>query len=197
MAVGVISKGTIMEFIGTLWGAILLAALAAWFWSFLSWAALDLHRGDFKGLDDEEAVMALVRERGILRGIYMFPYMGGKDRNTPEMQAKWKAGPVGMLHVWRADVSMGKNMLLTYLTYAGASFLMGYVGHAVLPAGTDFWRVFQVMGTIGVLTYSVSFIPNMIWFQGKPGAMAMCVFDGLVQGLATGAVFAGMWPKGG
>jgi hypothetical protein len=186
-----------MEFIGTLWGAILLAALAAWFWSFLSWAALNLHGGDFKGLADEQAVMNLVREKGIERGIYMFPYMSGKECNSPEMQAKWKAGPVGMLHVWKADVSMGKNMLLTYLTYAGASVLMAYVGYEVLPAGAGFVRVFQVMGTIGVLTYSVSFIPNMIWFQSKPRTMALCVFDGLVQGLATGAVFAGMWPKGG
>jgi len=35
----------------------------------------------------------------------------------------------------------------------------------------------------------------MVWFQAEKRSMVTAVFDGIVQGLATGAVFAAMWPK--
>jgi hypothetical protein len=91
---------------------------------------------------------------------------------------------------------MPRNMLLSYLTNLAVSFLMAYVGYEVLPAGTGFTRVWQVMGTIGVLTYSIAFIPNMIWFQGRGRVLALCVLDGVITGLAVGATFAAMWPAG-
>jgi hypothetical protein len=184
-----------MEFIGLLWHAILLSAFAAWFWSFLSWAAMNLHGPEFRKLPDEDAFSNALRGMNIPRGVYMFPYSGGNDSRSPEFQAKWNAGPVGMLHVWTPSVSMARNMLLTYLTYVVASLLTAYVGHEVLPVGSDFSRVFRVVGTIGVLTYCFAFIPTMIWFQGQPRAMVMAVVDGLVQGLCVAAVFAWLWPK--
>ncbi len=184
-----------MEFIGALWHAILLAALAAWFWSFLSWAAMNLHGPEFRKLPDEDAFSTALRGLKIPRGVYMFPYASGKDGSSTEFRNKWNAGPVGMLHVWTPHVSMAKNMILTYLTYVVASVLTAYVAYEVLPAGSEFLRVFRIVGTIGVLTYCIAFIPTMVWFQGQPRAMAMAIIDGLVQGLCVAAVFAWLWPE--
>lgn len=188
-----------MEFIQHLWLAILLSAGAAWFWSFLSWALLNLHGGDSSPLPDEERFSAAMREFNIPAGTYSFPHVKAagnpSGRNNAEFTKKWKAGPLGIIHVWSSNISMPRNMILSYLVGVVVSFLMAYVGHEVLPHGASFARVMQIMGTIGVLSYAFANLPNLIWFQGRPRVMALGVFDGVIQGLATGAVFAAMWPK--
>jgi hypothetical protein len=55
-------------------------------------------------------------------------------------------------------------------------------------------KAFQVTGTMGILAYCFAFLPNMIWFQAERRARITAIGDGLVQGLATGAVFALFWP---
>lgn len=183
-----------MGFIGDLWLAILASAAAAWFWSFLSWAVLDLHRGDFKGIPDEARLNAVLRELNLPPDQYCFPFATGKAKKDPAFAERWKAGPLGILHVWSPGISMGRNMILSYLVCVAVSFLMAYVGSRALPPGSSFAEVMQVMGTMGVLAYSFAFLNTMIWFQGPPRAMATAVLDGVAQGLATGAVFAALWP---
>lgn len=183
-----------MGFIGDLWLAIVLSAAAAWFWCFLSWAALDLHRGDFKGVPDEERLTALLREMNLPPEYYSFPFARGAAKKDPAFAAKWKAGPLGILQVWSPKISMPKNMLLSYLVNLAVSFLMAYVGSLALPHGSSFLQVMQVMGTVGVLSYAFAFLPGMVWFQGPPRVAAVAVVDGVVQGLAVGLVFAAMWP---
>ena len=67
----------------------------------------------------------------------------------------------------------GKNMLLTFVVELVASFLIAYVVYAAADSGhgEPFAKVFQVVGTIGVLTYSVASLPNAIWFQANHGAV--------------------------
>lgn len=184
-----------MEFIVQLWLAIVASAAAAWFWSFLSWAAIGLHANDFSKLPEEERTMDALRGLNIPIGHYTFPFARGKESRSPEFMAKWKAGPAGSLHIWNPVISMPRNMLLSFLVNLAVSFLMAYVGHEVLPRGSSFAKVMQVMGTIGVLAYSFSQLPTFIWFQGRPRVIALAIFDGVVTGLAVGAVFAAMWPK--
>lgn len=185
-----------MDFLTQHWSAILLSALAAWVWSFLSWAVLNIHCNDFVGLPDEDGFTAAMRSLNIAPGVYGFPHpRDHKEGRSPEFMAKWKAGPLGLLHVWSPKFNMPRNMLLTLLVYVVASCLAAYVGHLALPRGSGFAKVFQLLGTVGVLAYSFAFLPNMIWFQGRPRTAILNVADGVVQGLATGAVFAAMWPK--
>lgn len=185
-----------MEFLGQLWLAIVLSAVAAWAWSFLTWAALGIHKKDFQRLPDEPRFEAAMLELGIRPGYYHFPHMEKCDMKDPAIKARWSREPMGILHLWTPKFSMARNMGLTLLTYLVVSVLMAYVGHQTLSAGAGFAKVFQVMGTIGVLAYTFAFIPNMIWFQGRGRVLALCVMDGIIQGLAVGAVFAAMWPKG-
>jgi hypothetical protein len=184
-----------MDFVSHLWPAILASAAAAWFWSFLSWAMLRVHAGDFKGVPDEPRFLELIRELNLPPEYYSFPHMTKESCKDPAMKERWKTGPLGILHVWSPKFSMGRNMILTYLVYTVVSFLIAYVGDIALPHGSPFARVMQVTGTMGVLAYSFAFLPGMIWFQGRPRVMFTSILDGVVQGLATGAVFAAMWPR--
>jgi hypothetical protein len=183
-----------MEFFSQLWLPILLSAIAVWFWSFLSWAILAVHKGDWKVLPNEDAFSAAVRPLDIPPGVYAFPYCEThKQRNDPVFLEKWKAGPVGILHRWNPNPSMGANLALTFALYLVVSCLVAYAGYSALPHASHA-KVFQVVGTIGLLTYCFAFLPNMIWFQGEKRAMVTAVLDGVIQGLATGAIFALMWP---
>ena len=60
----------------------------------------------------------------------------------------------------------------------------------------SYMRVFQVSGTAGIIAYCFAFIPNAIWFQAGWRSIVNNIFDGVVFGLATGAVFGGLWPHG-
>lgn len=183
-----------MDMLFSLWLPILLAAAAAWFWSFLSWAALGLHKPESRAFPEEDRALDAIRALKLPPGNYFFPWMEHGSRD-PKVMEKWHAGPAGKLSIWTPNISMPANMLATFMVNLVAAFLMAYVASVALPAGAPFARVFQVLGTMGVAVYSLSFLPNMIWFQGGRRAMVMGVLDGVVQGLAGGAIFAAMWPK--
>lgn len=130
----------------------------------------------------------------IAPGVYGFPHFGShKECGTPEGQQIWKDGPIGLLNVWKPDASMGRNMFVTFLVYVVISAMIGYLGLVTLKPGDEFLRVFQVLGTAGVLAYSSAFIPSGVWFQ-QGRSTIICVIDGIAHGLITGAVMAALWP---
>lgn len=183
-----------MDLFMKLWLAIGLSALATWIWSFLSWAILPLHHKDWDKLPDEDGVMKALRDLNIPRGVYGFPRIehGCKD---PAVKAKWMAGPTGLLNIWNPKPSMAANMLATLGVMLSVSILVGYLASAAIPAGASFGHVMQVTGTAGILAYTFSALPNMIWFQASTRAKITYVIDGIVMGLITGVVIAAMWPK--
>lgn len=183
-----------MEILSHLWLPIILSAVAVWFWSFLSWAVLPLHKGDWKPLPDENAFAAATRPLRIAPGVYGFPFCAeGKQRNDPAFQEKWKSGPVGLLYLWNPNPSMGANMAASFALYLLVSVLIAYAGYIALPHASHL-KAFQLLGTIGLLAYAFAFMPNMIWFQASKRAMVTAIFDGVIQGLGTGAIFALLWP---
>src|SRR5262245_16007129 len=156
----------------SLWLPILLAAVAVWFWAFLSWAVLPLHKRDFGKLPNEDGFLNSMKSMGIPQGAYGFPYCSdNKERNNPEFVAKWKSGPAGMLNVWNPNASMGMNMVLSFLVYLIVSAMIAYLAaSAGMPRGAGFSRALQVIGTAGVLAYTFAALPQMIWFQANANA---------------------------
>src|SRR3954471_13529808 len=132
-----------MEMLNHLWLPIVLSAAAVWIASAVAWMAMPHHKSDFKRLPDEGAFTDSVRRMGIAPGNYAFPYCGtAADRKDPEMQRKWKEGPVGMLNIW-GKVSRGRNMLLTFRMYLVASFLIASLATAIpLRPGDTFGHIF-------------------------------------------------------
>ncbi len=185
-----------MEFLTNLWLPIVAAAAAVWVASALAWMLVGHHSKDSIALPDEDGTLRKLE--GIPAGNYTFPHpVDRKQCRDPEFIKKWERGPAGLLTIY-PKVSMGKNMVLTLLTYVVVSTLIGYVAWQVQGSlGGDKVKIFQVVGTMGVLSYAFAFIPNQIWFGAYPRAIAMCVIDGVVYGLVTGGVFALLWPKVG
>ncbi|HYE03098.1 MAG TPA: hypothetical protein VD963_07665 [Phycisphaerales bacterium] len=144
------------------------------------------------------------------------------EERKKAMKALYDTHPQGLLRVW-APTNMGANMLITFLFYLVTSAVIAYLGWAALPHGGSvalgagpgitgaegvrgvtgaggagnamFWKVFQVLGTAGILAYCFASFPGDLWFQKKRRAMVMDWIDGIVFGLITGAIFAWLWPR--
>lgn len=185
-----------MELLVACWLAILAAAGAVWLYGAIAWMVLPHHRKDFKHLPDDKKVMEFVRSLNVAPGVYGYPNMDCKHGEQSEtMKEAFEKGPMGMLSVWKKP-NMGVNMALTFVVNLAAAFLIAYVGVAAgFGRGESFAKTFQVLGTVGVLTYTVASLPNAIWFQANKNAIVSCVIDGIAMGLITGAMMGWLWPK--
>ena len=184
-----------MELILPLWLPILLSAAAVWIVSAIVWMALPHHKNDFIGLPDEDAFMDYIRKSGIKPGNYVFPDFRKREAMKSEKVCKaLKEGPLGHLSVWQTPCTMGGKMFATFIVYLVVSTLIAYLAAVALPKTAHFAKVFQVVGTAGILAYCFSFIPNAIWFGAYKRTIVASIIDGIVYGLITGAIFAWRWP---
>ena len=139
--------------------------------------------------------MNALRAMNIPPGNYGIPHgCGGEGMKDPVMKEAWEKGPLGHMTLWKTPVSMGKNMVVTFLAYLAISTLMAYAGWTALGPAESFTHAFRTMGAMGVAAYAFSFIPGMVWFGAYGRAIVMCMIDGVVYGLITGAIFAALWP---
>lgn len=183
-----------MQMLSQLWLPILLSGAAVWVVSAIVWMAMPHHKKDWSPMPDEAAFYRAFDELKFPPGNYGFPDMRDRSRcKDPEVQKRWKAGEMGLLSVW-GKVSMGRNMMVTFLVYLVISFFVAYIGSVAVKPGASFGQAFQVLGTAGVLGYAFGHIPGAVWFAAYPRAIIMCVIDGIAYGLITGAIFAAMWP---
>ena len=184
-----------MELLIPLWLPILLSAAVVWIVSAVVWMALPHHKQDFIGLPDEDGFSDFIRKSGIKPGNYVFPDFRGREAMKSEKITKaLEEGPVGHLSVWRTPVTMGGKMVATFIVYLVVSTLIAYLAAVALPKAADFAKVFQVVGTAGILAYCFAFIPNNIWFGTHPRTIIASIIDGIFYGAITGAIFAWRWP---
>lgn len=185
-----------MDMLLSLWLPIILSAVLCWIASAIIWTAMPHHKNDYQSLPDEAGFIAYLRSIGLKAGNYAIPNCSDHSRmKDPEMQRCMKEGPCGFLTLLRTPCNMGKNMVLTFLVFLVVSVLIAYVGSITVLKGTSFMGVFRVLGTVGVIAYGFSHIPQGVWFGAKRSAIINNILDGVTYGLITGVVFAMLWPK--
>ncbi len=98
-----------MTSLAALWLPIVLSAVFVFVVSSVLHMVVQWHKDDYRKLADEDGVLDAMRKLGVSAGQYMFPSAGSmKEFGTPEMQAKFKRGPVGTLIVRSpAGIAMG------------------------------------------------------------------------------------------
>lgn len=208
-----------MDFLTHLWLPILLSAVGVWIASAIAWMAIGHHKKDRDPIPGgrEQEFMDTITRMNIPPGNYGFPdfcqhdNLPAKERRAAQ-KALYDKRPMGTLRVW-GEMNMGVNMLATFFFYLVTSTVIAYLAWAALPHGEapaaaapapnaaaalghspTFWKVFQVVGTAGILAYCFASFPGDIWFQKKRRAMAMDWLDGITFGLITAAIFAWLWP---
>jgi hypothetical protein len=184
-----------MTTLASLWLPILLSAVFVFVVSSLVHMVLQIHKGDYRKLPNEDAALDAVRAWGTPPGQYMFPCAGSmKEWKTPEMQAKFERGPVGTLIVRDAKgcTNMGKALGQWFLFCLVVSVFVAYV--TGLARGPGAPGVFRIATVVALLGYAFSSVTDSIWKGVTWSTTVKFLFDGLLYALATGATFAWLWP---
>ena len=179
-----------------LWLPILLSAVAVFVVSSLIHMAIPIHRGDWAKLPNEDQTLETLRAAAIPPGQYMFPNCGSpKEMGTPEMKAKLERGPAGHLTVLPpGGCSMGRSLVQWFLLAIAVSAGAAYVAGIGLGAGARATDVFRVTATVALFAHGTAAMTDAIWKGTRWSVAAKFLFDGLLYALATGAVFAWLWP---
>ncbi|TXT39276.1 MAG: Uncharacterized protein FD138_114 [Planctomycetota bacterium] len=171
---------------------IVVATVALFFTSFLSWMILQLHRQDWTKMEKEDEFMAAARKCEIPLGSYMFPACGSPEEMKSEaFQAKVKAGPRGVMTIY-AEVNMGKNLGLTFVYFLVCNFCLAYLTTLAKKPGDEFMEVFRFVSTAGLMTYLAAIVPHSIWFRCR---IIGHILESIAFAAIVGAIFAAMWPK--
>lgn len=170
---------------------ILLAAVAVFFASFLSWMVLQLHKQDWVKMKDEDAFIDAVKSQSIEPGSYMFPGCDSMEEMKGEAYTKkYNDGPRGIITVLPA-ANMGKNLGLTMIYFVCVNFFLGYLGSFALDRGASFMEVFRFIATAGVAIYLGAIVQHAIWFKSR---IVGHIIESVIYAAISGTIFAVMWP---
>jgi len=156
-----------------------------------------LHKRDYVKLPDEDGVMKTLRPFNIPPNDYMVPHPGSGDyMKSPEFDAKQHAGPVMFVTVvpagpWNMGKLAGAWFLFALVVSASVACVVG----TFVPPGGGRHAVFHHVAVITFLTYAMGAVPLSIWYRRKWSTTFKNAVDALLFALATGWIFAMMWPK--
>lgn len=187
-----------MDFLANLWLPILLSGVAVFVVSSVLHMLIPVHKNDYAQLPEEDDVMAAMRQHKVAPGNYYFPLVRSmKDMASPEMVKKFNEGPVGFLTVLpNGPPAMGKSLIQWFVFSLVIGTFVAYATWlAVGATGADPRHVFRMASTIAVMGYGVSAFVDSIWKGVKWSTSFKFFIDGLLYGLATGGVFAWLWPE--
>jgi hypothetical protein len=180
-----------------LWIPIVLSAVCVFAASSLIHMVVKWHASDYKALTNEDEVREAIRKGTPGPGQYVLPHCGDmKDMEKPEMQQKFKDGPVAFLVVSpNGAPAMGTTLGKWFAFAVLVAFMAAYLASRTLMPGTHYLQVFRVVGVVSFLAYGFGSIPMGIW-MGKPwSSVGKDLADALIYGLLSGGVFGWLWPR--
>lgn len=180
----------------SLWLPILISGVVVFIVSALVWMVMPHHKADVQYCPQQDKLLDAIRDIGIKPGNYMFPNCEDpKDWKSEEVQKVFNAGPWGTLNLWDAKPNMGKNMLLTLLSFIVVSIFVAYITGEARAPGADFAAVFQIAASVSAVCYVFGGAANAIWFGKRLRFFLTDAIDGVVYSVITGAIFGLMWPS--
>jgi hypothetical protein len=181
----------------SLWLPILLSTLVVFVASYVIHMVLPYHKSDYRRLPDEERATDVLRSAGVTPGpAYYFPYFAFKEIRSAHVIEKLKRGPVGFLTVLPSGPpSMGKNLVQWFLYCIVMGVFAAYLCSRTRAAGTDYWEVFRVVGTVAFLGYGGAQAQESIWAGRSWVVTFKHIFDSIVYALLTAGIFGWLWPK--
>ena len=177
---------------------IVVSAVAVFIVSFLVHMLLRYHNTDYPAVPDQDNVMDALRKFNLAPGDYMMPRCATmKEMKEPAFTEKLKKGPVIVMTVMpNREMAMGPSLVQWFIYCLIVSAFTAFVASKSLAPGTAGSAVVCVAGVAAFMAYALGQWPDSIWWKRKWSTTIKHTIDGVLYGLATGAVFALMWPKG-
>jgi hypothetical protein len=165
-----------MTGLSALWLPVLLSAIIVFVASSVIHMAPLWHKNDYPKVPNEDKLMDAVRPLGIAVGDYMVPRPSPAEMRSSEFAEKIMRGPV-------------------MIDCAVVGFFAAYVAGRTLPPGTDYLRVFQLVGATAFIGYSMALWQMSIWYSRAWGTTIKATIDGLIYALLTAGTFGWLWPR--
>ena len=173
----------------TLWQPILVSAVLAFIAGSVIWMAMPWHKKDWSKLPDEDAARKALA--GLPPGQYTLPHCPGmKGLDEPDMQQKFKDGPIAFINVLPSGLPvMGPQLAMMFGYNLLVAIVCAYFVSRTAAPDADYLAIFRISGTVAFVAYGMAFIQDSIWF-GRPWSSTMKTFlDALIYSVLTGGAF--------
>ena len=174
-----------------LWLPILLTGIATHVISAIAWMALPHHKPEWKKLPAEDEFQGWINEKQIAPDQYLFPFTQDSAEMNSEAFRQKQGKCRGILILWSTPPNIGKSIGLTVAFFFVAAFVIGDLASRGVSRGATVLSVFQFVTTAGLLTHCAGQFPGVFWFRRR---VAMDLLDGVAHAVATGLIFAALWP---
>jgi len=185
-----------MNALVALWLPILLSAVVVFVISSLVHMVLKWHSSDYRTLANEEAVRAAIRAGNNGPGRYVMPHCREmKEMGSPEMQAKYREGPVGHLTLLpNGAPNMGKYLVIWFLWSLVISAVAAYLASRLIPWDHAHARgAAKLVGAVSFIAHGFGTVTESIW-TGRPwGQTVKYLIDAALYAICAGAVFCWLW----
>jgi hypothetical protein len=181
----------------SLWPPIVLSALIIFLASWLLHMVLRYHRYDVRGLQQEDAVLEVLRAAQIEPGDYMAPHVTSPAQmHEPQFVERRRRGPVVLLTLSAGgEPAMGKPLAQWFVYLLIVALLSGYVASRTLAVGAPYLSVFRVVGTVAFMGLALGQPHQSIWWQRQWSTTIRYMIDGLIYALLAAGVFGWLWPR--
>jgi hypothetical protein len=180
-----------------LWLPILLSAVVVFIISSLVHMVLKWHASDYKGLDNEDAVRAALRASHPGPGHYVLPYCKEmKQMGSPEMQQKYREGPVGHLMLLpNGAPNLGKFLGLWFLWALVIAAVAAYLAsRLILWDHVHARSAAKLVGAVTFVAHGFGTVTESIW-MGRPWKQSFkYLIDSALYALGSALVFCWLWP---
>jgi len=185
-----------MTGLGALWLPIVLSAVIVFLASSVLHMMLRWHKNDYQRLPNEDQVRDALRAFAIPPADYMVPCpTSSEEMRSPEFAEKAKQGPNLVMTVLpNGPFSMTQNLVNWFLYLLVVGVFCAYVAGRALPPGAEYLRVFQLVGAVAFIGYSLALWQMSIWYRRSWGTTIRSTIDGLIYALLTAGVFGWRWP---
>jgi hypothetical protein len=183
-----------MNVLLSLWQPILASAVLVFIVSSIIHMALPWHKGDYRTIPNQDAVMDALRSFNIPRGDYMVPRCGSmQEMKTPEFKAKMQRGPVFIATFMSGEMAIGKCMVLWFVYLLVISYFAAYVGAHAGAFGPYAIHSRRIVGITAFLGYGGALCQASIWYQRSWGTTLRSLIDSVIYAAVTATTFACLW----
>jgi hypothetical protein len=172
----------------------LLAAVAVFIWTAISWMALGWHNVDMKSISD--STLAQQMQTSMTEpGIYIYPgyEVSGQELSMDEWSELRKAGPIVHFMVYDpqgAEWNMGTSMLKSFIINFISAFIAAVLLMMTLAQNPSFMRRAIFVMMLGLFAGFVVHFMNWNWWHMAFGFTIINVIDACVTWFIGGLVLA-------
>ena len=181
----------------SLWLPALISAVLCFFLSSLVHMVFKWHNKDHQAIPQEDRVLKSMRDAGITKGSYAFPWPGeGQSWGSPDMLERYQQGPSGFLRVLPlGPPQMGKSLMQWFAYLLLVGFGVAWILSLTMSAGAAYKTVCQTVAISAGMAHILAQLVPFIWMGQPWRATLLHILDGVFYALLTAGSFAWLWPR--